>query len=404
MRRYSAVPAPALWIGGSSLSLLGDQIYSTASAWTASQQGGASGATVVALSVTIPRLVLMVLGGPIADRIGPRVVLIGSDAVRTALMVGGAVWALSGASIGLLITVGIVLGSFSGLAAGSNGSMLPRLVSDTRLAAANSASMLAGRMATVSGSVLAGLLIAGPGLATIMFVNALSFTVSLACVSAIGGLGRLDASGSSDHRERSLWREALTGYGYVAGDAVLRWLILSGLLLELGFSWAFNAGIAPLAQDRGWGPGALSATLAAFAVSGLVATLVGTRWGDRASWLRVIAGELAIACGLLLMAGARADPWLWYAGCAVAGLGSGQVGPMLVTLVQRRTRPERMGVSMAAVSMASLGSVSVSVAIFGAIASLSSSQTAWWASGATVLLSPIVAATARRQLAGTNSR
>jgi MFS transporter, DHA3 family, macrolide efflux protein len=309
-------------------------------------------------------------------------------------MGAAAVWAFSATSIALLVAAGVVLGAISGLATGASGAMLPRLVEEDKLARVNSVYTVAVRVATILGSMVAGVLIAGPGLGVVMLANALTFGASLACVWSIRD-AHAPLPAQDDAR---VWADALHGYRYVFGDAALRWLILSGLAMELGFSWAFNAGIAPLALDRGWGAFSLSATLATFATCGLLATLLGARWEDRAIWTRVILGQAAMGLGLIVMAGAGDRHVPWYVGAALVGCGSGQVGPMLITLVQQRADPSRMGVAMAAASMASLGSVSISIAIFGALASLMTAEVAWWASGVTVLLSPFAAMAARSAL------
>lgn len=385
-----------LWVGGSSLSLLGDQVYSVASTWSASTQGGAAGATAVALAVTAPRLVFMVLGGPVADRLGPAAVLLRADAARAVLMMAACMWiAVSGADVMALVVVGLPLGALSGLAAGASGAMLPQLVEDDGLARANSVNMLATRGANIVGSLFAGYLIAGPGLAVVMALNAVTFCVSFTCVRIVREAAAAPADGTSS--PAPFWQDATRGYGYVVGDRGLRWMILSGLIMELGFSWSINAGIAPLAQTRGWGPYSLAATLATFAAAAALSTLVGAWLKDHAAWSRVIVGQVIMGGGLLMMTAADQQIALWFSGSIILGIGSGQVGPMLITLVQRRTDPARMGVSMAAISVAGLGSVSISIAIFGAVASVVDPKAAWWASAGLVLMAPLASAVAAKQ-------
>ncbi|MDF3146193.1 MFS transporter, partial [Streptomyces sp. T21Q-yed] len=72
------------WLAAYTSSMIGDSVYYIALSWAAVQAGSPSQAGVVMAVSAVPRALLMLGGGVIADRLGPRKVVIGSDAVRCA--------------------------------------------------------------------------------------------------------------------------------------------------------------------------------------------------------------------------------------------------------------------------------------------------------------------------------
>ncbi|MEJ8643759.1 hypothetical protein WKI68_25080 [Streptomyces sp. MS1.HAVA.3] len=79
--RPAALPRPYLvWLVGTRASLLGDAVLYFALGWAASAHGGATGALVLT-AITLPRTLLLLLGGAVADRFGARRLTIVGDAV-----------------------------------------------------------------------------------------------------------------------------------------------------------------------------------------------------------------------------------------------------------------------------------------------------------------------------------
>lgn len=75
------------WLAGLGISLVGDQVFFIALGWSAVQTTGPGTAGLILAAGAVPRVVLMLIGGVMADRLGPRRVLIGSDTVRMVVMV-----------------------------------------------------------------------------------------------------------------------------------------------------------------------------------------------------------------------------------------------------------------------------------------------------------------------------
>ncbi|WP_246246465.1 hypothetical protein [Isoptericola sediminis] len=72
-RRYLA------WLAGVTVSQLGSAVLMFALGWAAAGLGGTTAATVLILN-GLPRVVLLVVGGAVADRVGARCVLVAGEA------------------------------------------------------------------------------------------------------------------------------------------------------------------------------------------------------------------------------------------------------------------------------------------------------------------------------------
>ncbi|NEB79249.1 MFS transporter, partial [Streptomyces sp. SID14478] len=75
------------WLGAYTSSAIGDNVYYFALSWAAVQSGTPAQAGLVTAVSAVPRAVLMLGGGVVADRYGPRRVVLGSSAVRCVLVV-----------------------------------------------------------------------------------------------------------------------------------------------------------------------------------------------------------------------------------------------------------------------------------------------------------------------------
>ena len=81
------IPAFRRLAGGQLASTVGDLCYAVALPWLVLSRGGGPALLGLVLAAYgIPRTVLIPLGGVLADRWGPRTVMLGADAVRLPLL------------------------------------------------------------------------------------------------------------------------------------------------------------------------------------------------------------------------------------------------------------------------------------------------------------------------------
>lgn len=99
------------WLAAYTASLLGDSVYFLALGFAAAKTVPPAEVGVVMAVGAVPRALLMLGGGVVADRFGPRRVVIGSDAVRCVLILAAAVvLATAAPGLWLLVAVSLVFG------------------------------------------------------------------------------------------------------------------------------------------------------------------------------------------------------------------------------------------------------------------------------------------------------
>jgi MFS family permease len=149
-----------LLFGGQMLSTIGDMFYAVALPWLMLSSGRSPqdlGTVLAAYGVT--RVATVLLGGWLSDRLGPRLVMLLSDALRALLMGLLVVLVASGQTAVLpLAAVSAPLGAFTGLFLPAYYAILPAVLSEEDLPAGKRAQYLvlptrgAGRVSHRGGS------------------------------------------------------------------------------------------------------------------------------------------------------------------------------------------------------------------------------------------------------------
>jgi MFS family permease len=123
------------WLAAYTASMTGDSVYYIALSWAAVQSGTPAQAGIVMSVSALPRAVLMLGGGVIADRLGPRRVVIGSDAVRCAAVLAvAALLFLTSPGLWPLALLGLVFGTVDAVFMPAVGALPARVTSRGQLA------------------------------------------------------------------------------------------------------------------------------------------------------------------------------------------------------------------------------------------------------------------------------
>jgi len=131
-----------------------------------------------------PLLVTALIGGALADARDRRRLVLAADATLLALSAVLLVNALLGqARVWVLFLVAAGMSAAGGLQRPPLDALVPRLVSREELPAASALESLRGNVAQIAGPALAGVLIAGAGLAATYAVDVASFVVSLVALA-----------------------------------------------------------------------------------------------------------------------------------------------------------------------------------------------------------------------------
>ncbi len=168
------------WLAAYTSSMVGDSVYYIALSWAAVQQGSPAQAGAVMAVSAVPRALLMLGGGVIADRFGPRRVVIGSDLVRCAAGLSvAALLFLTSPGLWPLALLAVVFGTVDAVFMPAVGALPARVTTRDQLARVQGMRGLAIRFAGVVGGPLGGLAVAIGGAAAAFGLAGLLIAVSV---------------------------------------------------------------------------------------------------------------------------------------------------------------------------------------------------------------------------------
>ncbi|MEU6994767.1 MFS transporter [Streptomyces sp. NPDC046465] len=353
------------WLSAYTASMVGDGIYFIALSWAAARSGSPGQAGLVLAVGAVPRAALMLGGGVVADRFGPRRVVIGSDAVRCAVLLAAAALLLvTTPGVWLLAALALVFGSVDALFLPSVGALPPRITRREQLGRVQGMRALAQRIATVAAAPLGGLAVALGGSAGAFGVAGGLFALSLVLLMAVR-LRPLPADEEAV-RDGSARHRLGDGLRYIRGHRVLAPLLLVSAVMELGFAGPANIGLVLLADERGWGATGMGWIVAGFGTgAGLSALLLAVRGRiPRAGAVQA----LGVMAGAVALAGIGYAPSVAAATAAglCVGLCTGLGGALIGALTQTVTDPAYLGRVTSVAALFSLGMAPLCYPVVGA--------------------------------------
>ena len=357
-----------LWVA-TTLSLFGDFFSYIAMAWLVLQLTGSSLALGSVLVVqALPRAVLMVVGGALADRISPRLTMLGSMGLRALVVAPLAVLVLAGrVQMWEVYAIAVVFGVVDAFYMPARSSILPRVVADHELEPGNAVLNVTAQTSVVLGPVLGGVIVAVLGLGW-------AFAGDAAC-SAIGFLFILwlpaaarRAPGET-HPDGGLRGQIAAGFRYAWADVGIRVTLIVIAVVDFAANGALGVGLPTLAHGRfAAGAAGLGILFGAWGV-GATAGALGAGFvppPKRFGWL-IVALCLWLGVGIT---GVGLVPSLVPAAVLMAfsGVSTGVVNTYAVSWLQRRTDPAMQGRVMSLVMLASMGLTPLAYGASGAIA------------------------------------
>ncbi|MEU8273426.1 MFS transporter [Microbispora bryophytorum] len=302
--------------------------------------GSALDLGVVLAAEMLPMLLLLPVGGVIADRFPPRRVILVADLVRCAAQVTlGALLLLGHPDIAVMAGLAALTGAAVAFGVPAVSPLVLGVVPAERRLRVNAHIGVAGGLAQIAGPALAGgmTLWLGPGWSFLL-------TGALFAGSAVTLGGLVAAPRPAAERDHFLgdlregWREARRHRWFlvsVAGHGV--WHLGAGVLLTLGPVIAVRS----LGGEPVW---------VVVAQAGTVATVLGVFVAPRLPIRRPLAvaavGAAVYACPLVAFAFPAAFPapaMVVTAAYVVAMLGVGVLTPLWETVVQQRVEPQALG-------------------------------------------------------------
>ena len=361
-----------LWTG-LALSLVGDLFNYVAMAWLVLQITGSSLALGAVLMVqAVPRSLLMLVGGAVADRLSARITVAGSMALRVLCAAPLAVLILTGhIQLWQVYVSAALFGAFDAFFYPAQAALLPSTVTTELLEAGNAVMNVTRQVSLVVFPALAGVVVAAVGTGWAFGVDAATLALGAAVVlwlpAVAQSLGRRAQPGQST----SLVAEIRAGVSYAWSDAGIRTALLVIAAVDFAANGAINVGLPTLAHGRfAAGAVGLGVLLGAWGVGATVgAAGSGLRKPpSRMGWL-IIVTVAWIGAGIAVT-GFVGSLVLAAITLALTGIATGVINTYGVSWLQRRTDPAMQGRVMSLVMLASVGLVPLSLAGSGAIAEI----------------------------------
>jgi MFS family permease len=200
------------------------------------------------VAVALPQLLFGLFAGVLVDRWNRKRVMIASDLARAFLVLG--FLAVSSADrMWLLYVVAFVQASIGTLDNPARSAVVPQIVGQDSLLAANSffqsTVIIVGVAGTATAGVIAGVF---DTLAPAFIVDAVSFAVSAALVARIAIEGRPAGAASAESQVSGLWSELSGGISLITSSPMLRTVVITAGVVMLGLG-AVNVLLVPFIVD-----------------------------------------------------------------------------------------------------------------------------------------------------------
>jgi len=405
-----------LLTAGQATSTIGDFCYAVALPWfVLSSHGGTVLLGTVLACYGVPRTALIPVGGVLADKIGPRRLMLAADVARCLLLVALTVLAARHlATLAWLAPVAALLGAGEGLFMPASFAIMPSLLPGESLQAGNAINSAAVQVGTVVGPALGGILVATSGPVPAFAIDAATFAVSALALYRLrprpagaaeasppealttaaagpgaqaatvgGGTAGGGAGAGNEAAPPSVWRLLL-------GSVFFRRVLLISVLANLTFAGTFEVALPALAHAH-YGAGGFGTLMACLGIGSVAGTLVAARRLTTARPM-VVASAAFIGAGVFV----ALMPYLGgLPGAAVAalifgaGIGFGDI--IVITLIQQWSPAAVLGRVMSLLMLASLGIFPVSVAVSGLLVRALGPVPFFPAAGATLVLGLVIA-------------
>ncbi|HEY3902644.1 MAG TPA: MFS transporter [Streptosporangiaceae bacterium] len=365
---------------GQSTSTVGDYCYAVALPWLIlSGHGGTVMLGAVLACYGIPRTLLIPVGGILADRLGPRALMLIADTSRFVLMALLAVLATRPAeALQVIAPIALLLGACEGMFLPASLSIMPTLLPAGQLAAGNALASATIQIGSLAGPVLGGLLVAPAGPGPAFAVDAASFGISAIALALIkvnkpaktadaavpAATAAQSAAAQSAADQAELADRGPGSWQLLRESSVLRIILVVAVVANLTAAGTFEVALPALAHAR-YGASGLGGLIACFGAGSLIGTLAGARMGS-------LRRPFAVACrGFVLEAILlSALPLLGGLPGAItaillAGLCNGFGNIVLYTLIQQHSPSQSLGRVMSLLTLAAMGTYPISVWLSG---------------------------------------
>ncbi|MBQ0985177.1 MFS transporter [Streptomyces sp. F63] len=354
------------WLTAYTVSLVGGSVYFVALGWSAQEAAGPTEVGLVMAAGAVPRALLMLGGGVVADRFDPRRVILGSDTLRCLLILTVAAGiALTAPALWILVAVALVFGAVDALFVPAVGALPPRITAPDQLARVTGMRTLSTRLSQVAGPPIGGLAMGLGGPAAAFTVAGLLIALSLPLLLTIR-IRPLVAPDAERTEPGTARQELLDGLRYIRRHRLIGPLVAVGAIFELGLTGTLNVGMVLLNAERGWGPSGYGWIVSSFSAGAAAsaALLAIAGWLPRAGL--TMAGTMLVGCTGAATIALVPSLWLAVVLAAVIGLCAGVFGSLDNALIQTAADPAYLGRVTSVVMLTMVGLAPLSYPLVGA--------------------------------------
>ena len=324
-------------------SRLGTAMAPVATAFAVLHTGaGPGGLGWVMAARIVPVILLLLVGGVFADRLGGREVMVASDLLRCGAQVAFGFLVLTGhASLAAMTATAVLSGIGEGVFSPSLQALIPRLIPAGRRSDANALLSVAVSSAGVAGPALGGIIAAAfggaAGPASVVFLDAGSYAVSVVV------LLRLSHVPQPEPGERSTIIRDLRDGWEEFGSRTWLWLSTLQFALFNALVWAPYLVLGPaVAEHRLGGAGAWGLVLAANSAGSILGGLALLGRKPKRPFLVSVIAAFGYVFTPALLASDLSLPFVC-AAAAVTGAGGAIGGALENTVMQARVPAEVLG-------------------------------------------------------------
>ncbi len=349
-----------LVLSAGTISLTGDWVLTIGLIYRVYAVTGSTVASALTMASSFaPQVLLSAVAGVFADRWDRKRTMIVADLLLAAgllplLLVRGAgrVW--------IVFVVMFAEGALKQFFSPAEQAMVPRLVPDEELLAANALNGQVSNASRLAGSAIGGILVAAGGLAAVTLTDAASFAASAALLTLVRTSGRAAGPDPSGEQVRTGLRrigaELRAGLSLTGRNRVLRALMIFALVTSVG-EGIMSTLFTPFVEHVLHGSSqAFGLVVAAQAVGGIAGGVVAASASHRARASRLLSfgaiGFGLVDLAIFLYPLGYVAVWPAIAGMIIVGVPGALALAGLITLFQRNTEDAYRGRVFGAISTA----------------------------------------------------
>ncbi|WP_199879075.1 MFS transporter [Streptomyces sp. CB02460] len=303
------------------------------------QGGGARSLGIVLTANTVPALILLLVGGVLADRVSrSRILFLGNLVAGAAQAVVAVLVATGTATTAAMSLCACASGAAAAFTTPAAQGVVPRLVPPDRLQQANALVRVPRNAVKVVGPVAGGFVVALTGPAWALGWDAVTFVVAALLLAGLRLAGTVSAGGPGG----GLRADLRIGWAGFRSRVWLWSFTLSGTAVVAAWLAGYQL-LGPLVADRDYaGAGSWGLVQGAFAAGLLAGTFVCLLWKPQ----RLVLVAVVTSSGLFLPLAAMGSglPLSWVLGAAVvAGAGMDVAVVAWSTVMQQQVPDEELG-------------------------------------------------------------